>query len=77
MSNLAERLPENAVGRYYVDANCIDCDQCREAAPTLFARNEDSGHSFIKQQPASPHDLELIQEVLSSCPVQAIGDDGA
>ena len=28
MATLAERLPVNVSGRYYVDASCIDCDQC-------------------------------------------------
>jgi ferredoxin len=77
MSNLAERLPDNAQGKYYVDANCIDCDQCRDAAPTLIARNDDTGHSYIQRQPATPHDVELMEEVKNSCPCQAIGDDGA
>jgi ferredoxin len=77
MPNLAERLPDNALGKYYIDANCIDCDQCREAAPTLIGRNDDTGHSYVKRQPSTPLDLELIAEVKDLCPCQAIGDDGA
>jgi ferredoxin len=77
MSNLAERLPENAIGRYYVDSNCIDCDQCREAAPTLFSRNNDAGHSYVQRQPTTPQEIELVREVMSTCPSEAIGDDSA
>jgi len=77
MANLSERIPENASGRYYVDGECIDCDQCREAAPTLFGRNSDTCKSYVQRQPSTPHDLELIAEVMESCPCQAIGDDGA
>lgn len=77
MSNLIERLPENALGKYYVDATCIDCDQCREAAPTLFARSDDSSLSYVQRQPSTPGDFKLMEEVKELCPCQAIGDDGA
>jgi ferredoxin len=77
MANLTERLPENAPGKFYVDANCIDCDQCRETAPSLFTRNADSGHSYVQRQPGNPGDLQLIEEVMNLCPIQAIGNDGA
>jgi ferredoxin len=77
MANLSDKLPDNAPGKFYVDGECIDCDQCREAAPTLFGRNADTCKSFIQRQPTTPQDLELLQEVMNSCPTQAIGDDGA
>jgi ferredoxin len=77
MANLNDRIPDNVAGRYYVDANCIDCEQCQTTAPTLFARNSEKGSSFVQRQPSSPHELELAEEVLESCPNQAIGNDGA
>ena len=36
MADLASKLAENAVGKYYVDLNCIDCDLCRITAPNNF-----------------------------------------
>jgi ferredoxin len=77
MATLTERIPDNAPGRYYVDSNCIDCEQCQTAAPTLFARNSERGSSFVKRQPGEPGEFDLAEEVLSSGPNQAIGNDGA
>ena len=76
MSNLAERLPDNAQGKYYVDANCIDCDQCRTTAPELFARNAETGFSSVLRQPLTAEELALAEEVLAACPTQSIGNDG-
>lgn len=77
MANLADRLADNAPGKYYVDSSCIDCDQCRETAPHLFSRNADSGHSFVLAQPGNDDDTGKISQILADCPVQAIGDDGS
>lgn len=77
MANPADKLPENVSGAYYVDSNCIDCDQCRETAPTIFARDPDSCHSFVQRQPSTPRDVALAEEALAACPSQAIGSDGA
>jgi ferredoxin len=77
MSEVANKYPENAVGRYYVDDQCIDCDQCRETAPDIFRRDEATGHSYVFRQPETPEEEALCQEAMLSCPVEAIGDDGA
>ena len=77
MATLSERLPENAPGRYYVDATCIDCDQCRAIAPDIFARNEASGLSVVAKQPLSAEELALAEEALTSCATASIGNDGA
>ena len=77
MADKDSRLPENVPGRFYVDDQCIDCDACRETAPSCFARNDEKGYSFVHNQPASPDDEEQCMEALEGCPVEAIGDDGA
>jgi ferredoxin len=51
MAVLGNRFTENVVGRYYVDDQCIDCDQCRETAPNIFRRDDATGHSFVFHQP--------------------------
>ncbi len=33
MADVANKYPENAAGKFYVDEQCIDCDLCRETAP--------------------------------------------
>jgi ferredoxin len=72
----ADRLPQNIPGRWYVDAACIDCDLCRETAPTIFARHDEAGYSFVIRQPKTPEELALAEEARLGCPVEAIGQDG-
>lgn len=72
----ADRLPPNAPGRYYVDSQCIDCDLCRETAPTIFARSEEGGYSYVQRQPQTPEEIALADEAIQGCPVEAIGSDG-
>jgi hypothetical protein len=47
MADSSNRYPENASGAWYVDDQCIDCDLCRETAPSNFIRNEDAGHGRL------------------------------
>src|SRR5713226_8688365 len=47
MADAANRYPENVLGKFYVDDQCIDCDLCRETAPANFKRNDDGGHSYV------------------------------
>lgn len=77
MANLADRLPENASGRYYVDATCIDCDQCRALAPEFFARHDDSGLSYVTRQPETAEDIARVEEIIATCATSSIGNDGA
>ena len=77
MADKEQRLEDNAPGAYYVDSECIDCDLCREVAPENFTRNEDEGHSFVNKQPETDEERELCEEARDSCPVEAIGEDGA
>ena len=37
MANPKKRVPENVPGDFFVDSTCIDCDACRQIAPTVFA----------------------------------------
>jgi len=76
MADVANRYPENAVGRFYVDDQCIDCDLCRQTAPTNFTRDEERGHSFVFNQPQTPEEESACMEAMGNCPVEAIGDDG-
>ena len=76
MADAANKQPENAGGKYYVDDQCIDCDLCRETAPDNFMRNEDGGYSYVFKQPENGEERELCLEAMEGCPVEAIGDDG-
>lgn len=76
MAELENKYPDNLPGRYYVDDQCIDCDLCRETAPSNFTRNDDGGYSFVYKQPETPEEEAQCKEAMEGCPVEAIGDNG-
>lgn len=76
MADKSDKWPENILGKFYVDEQCIDCDLCRETAPSCFKRNDDGGYSFVHKQPENEEELEACIEALEGCPVEAIGKDG-
>ena len=76
MANAVDRLPENVSGKCYVDTQCI-CDVCRVTAPGNFQRHEEKAFSYVFRQPATPEEDAQCQEAMDSCPVEAIGSDGA
>lgn len=76
MSDLKDRLQDNAAGRYYVDNQCIDCDVCRDTSPANFTRNDNAGYSYVYKQPADEEEVRLCSEAMNACPVEAIGNDG-
>ena len=47
MADPESKYTDNADGKYYVDEECIDCDLCREVAPTIYQRNNEEGYSFV------------------------------
>jgi ferredoxin len=71
-----DRVGENALGTYYVDTQCIDCDVCRDTAPDNFTRSDENGYSFVYKQPETEDERALCEEALAACPVEAIGNDG-
>lgn len=77
MANKENKYGDNITGLFYVDTQCIDCDLCRQTAPSNFDRNQNGGYSFVKKQPTTPEEEALCKEAKEGCPVEAIGDDGA
>ncbi|HEY6188264.1 MAG TPA: MBL fold metallo-hydrolase [Pyrinomonadaceae bacterium] len=71
MANLAERLPENVPGDFFVDATCIDCDACRQIAPSTFRDHGDQ--SSVYQQPETEEETRLALMSLVACPTGSIG----
>jgi len=71
VANLAQRLPENVPGDFFVDASCIDCDACRIFAPTVFSDTGDQ--SAVFHQPETADELLAAQKALISCPTASIG----
>ena len=77
MALISERLALNVTGRFYVDASCIDCDQCRTEAPDFFGRDGDNGTSFVKRQPVTPEEIDEVTQAAVNCATSSIGDDGS
>jgi ferredoxin len=76
MADKENKWPDNVPGKYYVDDQCIDCDLCRETASSNFTHSEEGGYSYVYKQPANQEEIDLCEEAVGSCPVEAIGNDG-
>lgn len=76
MACVSVKLSDNIAGTFYVDKMCIDCDVCRDTAPANFTRNDDKAYSYVYKQPATSDELDLCEEAMMACPVDAIGNDG-
>lgn len=75
MANILDRLPQNALGRFYVDSTCIDCDLCRSHAPTHYRRDEETGYSYVFHQPETEEEIALCREAVATCPTESIGEE--
>ncbi|MBC7929254.1 MAG: MBL fold metallo-hydrolase [Rubrivivax sp.] len=71
MANPARRLAENVPGDFYVDSTCIDCDACRQIAPTVF--RDPGDQSIVFQQPETDGDVRRALMSLVACPTSSIG----
>ncbi len=71
MAKLALRLPENVPGTFYVDSTCIDCDACRQLAPTVF--RDHGEQTSVYQQPATDEETRRALMALVACPTASIG----
>jgi len=76
MASKKNKWKENAPGQFYVDDQCIACDACVVEAPNFFKMNDVDGHAYVQAQPKSAADIELCNQALELCPVEAIGKDG-
>ena len=45
-------------------------------APTIFARNDDSGYAYVVKQPNTEQELRDADEATEYCPCEAIKNDG-
>src|SRR2546429_9605211 len=71
MANIKKRVPENVPGDVFVDSTCIDCDACRQIAPSVFGEAAET--SFVKAQPGSSIDRRQALQALLACPTGSIG----
>lgn len=73
MARLADRLPDNVPGCFFVDDRCIDCDACRQLAPDVFARSPRHGMSYVAAQPAGADAEARALAAVVACPTASIG----
>src|SRR6187551_1637038 len=73
MARASDRIAENVDGDFFVDSSCIDCDLCRQLAPTTFARTDRRAQSFVQHQPASDLEQHRALMALVTCPTSSIG----
>lgn len=71
MADPQHAYTENVPGSFFVDDTCIDCDLCRQIAPSVFKENWD--HSFVAHQPESPVETHRAAMALVACPTASIG----
>lgn len=71
MARVDLRLPTNVEGEFFVDGSCIDCDACRQLAPTVF--RESRGQSSVHHQPENDDELRRAEIALVTCPTGSIG----
>lgn len=50
MAKINKQVPENVPGDFFVDSTCIDCDACRQIAPTVFAEAEETSWLVRKRK---------------------------
>jgi glyoxylase-like metal-dependent hydrolase (beta-lactamase superfamily II)/ferredoxin len=73
MADRKKRLESNVPGNFFVDATCIDCDTCRQLAPSTF---EEAGeYSAVLHQPGNEEHLHQAYRALLACPVGSIGTE--
>src|SRR5256885_9688284 len=65
------RHPASVPGPWFVDTTCIDCDACRQIAPSVFAES-DVGQSTVKRQPPSVEEERPAARALAACPTASI-----
>jgi glyoxylase-like metal-dependent hydrolase (beta-lactamase superfamily II)/ferredoxin len=67
------RLETNSSGPFYVTTACINCDTCRQLAPTVF--QEMGEYSSVVHQPNTAREKLQAQQAVLACPTAAIHTD--
>ncbi len=71
MANSNRAYADNIAGNFFVDDTCIDCDLCRQIAPSVFKEEDD--HSAVYHQPNSKSETHRAGMALVACPTGSIG----
>lgn len=74
MARPDRRHPGNVAGRWFVDTECINCDSCRQCAPTLFGEVDDQ--AVVVRQPGDDDEVLAATRAMLVCPTSSIGVEG-
>jgi glyoxylase-like metal-dependent hydrolase (beta-lactamase superfamily II)/ferredoxin len=74
MADPNKAVEQNVEGKFFVDTTCINCDTCRQLAPSNF---RDAGtYSSVFHQPINQEEERESYQALLSCPTGSIGARG-
>ncbi|MGE0400730.1 MAG: MBL fold metallo-hydrolase [Kofleriaceae bacterium] len=73
MARASDAIADNVDGDLFVDSSCIDCDLCRQLAPSTYARTDRHAQSFVAHQPANDAEQHRALLALITCPTSSIG----
>ena len=72
MEQTGNRLPKNVEGKYYTTDDCNGCAYCASVAPENFDFDKPTNSYYVSKQPENSDELELVEEAVSDCPIDAI-----
>lgn len=73
----AQRLPRNVSGKFYTTERCDGCAYCAAIAPDNFDFEKSTNQYFVRRQPRTPLEEDLLREASDDCPLDAIQMDRA
>jgi ferredoxin len=76
MADVNKKVAENVEGAFYVDDECIACQNCTNTAPENFKMTDNISNSFVFKQPESDTEKKDCEDAMDGCPAEAIGNDG-
>jgi glyoxylase-like metal-dependent hydrolase (beta-lactamase superfamily II)/ferredoxin len=71
MADEKKRLPNNVEGEFFVDSTCLNCDTCRQIAPTVFGA--DGKYAIVVAQPVTAEEKRKSIQAVLCCPNGSIG----
>ena len=57
---------------FFVARDCDGCGVCKAMAPGFFQHECSNSPYFIRQQPRTRHEVNLLREISSRCPQEAL-----
>ena len=72
----AQRIPQNAKGKFYVTVECNGCGFCYSFAPESIDFTSDGKLYFVFKQPGTEAEVDHLREAIEMCPLECMRDNG-